>query len=128
MPVIDYKAKREAYEDEHFVKQIDCPEHTGQHKATLFCEGHRFAGTWECPEGFSDSHDHYKAFEDGVAELEIEDGEADTMTNGEHDTYSFRYYACGGEQGCGIQLEGDPDADAAEDRADAEADNWRDEE
>lgn len=112
------KAQREAWEDKNYIKQIDCPAHPGSHKAKLFCEGHRFAGTWECPEGNEDSHDHYAAFDAGTAELIVEEGEVDTMRNGEHDTYTSHYYICGGDEGCGVQLEGDPDADA---------DDWRDE-
>lgn len=122
------KAQRDKWEDDNCTKQITCPEHPlADHKAKLFCEGHRFAGTWECPKGFEDSHDHLAAIDAGLAELIVEEGEVDTMRNGEHDTYTSRYYTCGGDEGCGIQLEGDPDADAAEDRADAEADDWRDE-
>lgn len=55
---------------------------------------------------------------------QVEDTEVDTMRNGEHDTYPVQIYVCGV---CNETLEGDPAADAAEDRADAEADAWRDE-
>lgn len=123
----DRKKQREAWEDKHYIKQITCPEHPlANHKAKLFCEGHRFAGQWECPKGFEDSHDHEAAFDAGLAEREVEEGEVDTMTNGEHDTYTSRYYICGGEEGCGVQLDGDPDADAADDLADMQADEMRD--
>lgn len=38
---------------------IDCPEHSGEHKAVLYQWPHRFAGIWECPvSGSSDVHDH----------------------------------------------------------------------
>lgn len=118
MTPAEIKAQREAYEDANYTKLIDCPEHPGQHKATLFCNGHRHAGIWECDatgEGISDSHDHYKAIEDGRAELEIEEGETPDSPD-RNDGYSYRYYVCGGDEGCGVQLEGDPDVDAAEDR------------
>lgn len=40
-------------------KEIDCPAHKGQHKATLYCFGHKYAGIWECMlSGISDSHIH----------------------------------------------------------------------
>lgn len=121
------KAQREKWEDKNCTKKITCPEHPlANHKATLFCIGHRFAGTWECPKGFEEDHDHYAAIDAGLAELEIEEGETPDSPD-RNDGYTFRYYLCGGEEGCGVQLEGDPDADAAEARADAEADNWRDE-
>lgn len=109
-----------------YTKQIDCPEHPGQHKATLGVEPSETAGIWECPEGSSDSHNHYAAFEAGTAELEIEDGEIPDSPD-RNDGYTFHVYICGGEEGCGVQLEGNPDADAAEAVADTRADNWRDE-
>jgi hypothetical protein len=50
--------RRHKWEDEHYTKQIDCPEHPGQHTATLYQFGHRYAGIWECPvTGDTDSHD-----------------------------------------------------------------------
>ena len=115
----DRKKQREAWEDKNYVKKITCPEHPlANHKAKLFCEGHRWAGQWECPKGFEDTHDHYAAIDAGLAELEIEDVEVDTMRNGEHDTYTTSIYVCGGEEGCGVQLEGDPAADRADDESD----------
>lgn len=121
-----------------YTKLIDCPEHPNgrahwyslrKHQAILFCEGGRYAGIWECPvTGSSDSHDHYEAADAGLAEIIVEDTEVDTLDGrGEHTTYPSSVYVCGGDQGCGIVLDGDPAADAAEDRADMDADNWRDE-
>lgn len=52
-------------------------------------------------------------------DLEIETVEVDTMRNGEHDTYEREIYVCAD---CGIQVDGDPELDAAEARADMEAD------
>lgn len=122
----DRKKQREAWEDKNYVKQITCPEHPlANHKAKLFCEGHRWAGQWECPKGFEDSHDHYAAVDAGLAEIEIGTGE--TWPTGPMDNgHEFSYYFCGGEEGCGVQLEGDPDADAADDLADMQADEMRD--
>lgn len=112
-----------------YVKRIDCPEHPGKHKVILHCEPDPFAGIWECDvtgEGISDAHDHYEAFENDKAELLVEEIEVDTMRNGEHDTYPARIYVCGGQEGCGITLDGNPDVDAAESRADMEYDEWKD--
>lgn len=118
MPVIDYKAKREQYEDDNYTKQIDCPEHLGQHTATLFCQGHRFAGTWECPEGFSDTHEH--------TDYEIEDVEVDDSHPDRSDGYTYQTYVCGGPNGCGVAIDLDV-ASPVEDTAAAEADRQIDE-
>lgn len=115
-------------------KLIDCPEHPGQHKATLFCEPHKFAGIWECDvtnEGISDTHDHDLAIEEGRADREVEEiigyfptpQQIDAGTD--HDEI-YHVYICGGEEGCGVQLEGDPDVDAADDAADRAYDEYRD--
>lgn len=117
-----------------YTKEIDCPEHPGKHKATLFCEPDDSAGIWECEfegEHYSDGHDHEQAIEDGLAEREVEERigyfptpqQIDAGTD--HDEISH-VYICGGEEGCGVDLEGDPDQDAADDRADMEYDEWRD--
>lgn len=102
-----------------YTKLIDCPSHPGQHKAILYCIGHNYEGTWECPKtGYSDAHDHLEAVNQGDAELVVETGEVDTMRNGEHDTYQFSYYICGGQEGCGMAI--DPEiADPQQDAADA---------
>lgn len=106
-------------------KLIECPEH-GTHKAVLYCYPHKFAGIWECDytnEDISDSHDHYKAFDDGNAELIVEEiidyrpTPYQIDTNTDHDEISH-VYVCGGDEGCGIQLEGNPDLDAFEDSQD----------
>lgn len=115
-------------EVEKYSIKIDCPEHNGEHKAILYTAGHQFEGIWECNEtneGISDTHDHYEAINQGVAEMVVEEGEVDTMRNGEHDTYTVRYYICGGEQGCGVELDGNPDEDAEDARVDAEIDFLR---
>jgi hypothetical protein len=98
------------------VKAIDCPEHPGKHNALLFCDPHRWAGTWECPEGLSDTHEH--------DDLQIETFTVDIMRNGGHDQYEAPGYVCAD---CGVQVDGDPALDAAEDRADMAYDEWRDE-
>jgi hypothetical protein len=92
-------------------KAINCPEHPGKHSATLYCFPHRYAGTWECPMGFEDAHEHEN--------LEVEDTEVDTMRNGEHDTYAAQIYVCAD---CGVTVEGDPAADRADDEMDREQD------
>lgn len=97
-----------------YTKLIQCPEHKGECKATLFCEPHKFAGIWECDntgEGISDTHEH--------KDYEVETVEVDTMRNGEHDTYEVQIYVCGGVEGCGVEIEGE---DPAADRADYLAD------
>lgn len=96
--------KRQAYEDATYNKQIDCPEHPGQHMATLSCQGHRYAGIWDCPvTGDSDSHLH---------------GNYETVTV-ESDGPRYQVYVCGGDNGCGVSIE---TADPASDAADAAAD------
>lgn len=93
-------------------KQIDCPEHPRAHKATLFCQGHRYAGTWECPTGLSDSHDH-------SAHYEVESVE-DWPTGPNDNPQPYDVYVCGGELGCGVTIPFD-EADPAVDRAEAMA-------
>lgn len=110
--------RRNQWEDDNYTKQIDCPEHPGQHKADLFCQGHRYAGTWECPEGFSDTHEH--------SDYEIEDVEVDDSHPDRSDGYTYQTYVCGGTDGCGVAIDLDV-ANPAEDAADAEADRQIDE-
>lgn len=50
-------------------------------------------------------HDHYGAINAGRADLEVEQVEVDTVRRGEHDTYIQRIYICGGEEGCGEELD-----------------------
>ena len=103
------KAEREAWEDKHYTKQIPCPEHAqSSHTATLYQNGHRYAGIWECPvSGASDSHEH--------VDSEIETVEVDDSHPDRSDGYSYEIYVC---VDCGVQMDGDP----AEDRAEAIAD------
>jgi len=106
--------QRQAYEDAHYTKVIDCPEHPGQHKATLFCVGHRYAGIWECQlTGSSDSHEH--------SDYQTETVEVDDSHPDRSDGYTTQVYVCGG---CGVTIE---DADPAQDAAEAEADRQIDE-
>lgn len=99
-------------------KPIDCPEHPGKHTATLYEYPHKFAGTWECPEGFTDACEH------DPERYEIEDTVQDHMGFQGHYQTEGRVYVCGV---CGVTIDSDvanPDVDAAEARADYEADNW----
>jgi hypothetical protein len=90
-------------------KQINCPEHPGQHTATLFCAPHEYAGIWECPTGASDEHDH------AAAGYDTEVFTVDTMRNGEHDQYEETGYVCALD---GTPISSDV-ADPALDRAEA---------
>lgn len=94
------KTQREAYEDKHYSKQIDCPKHGVTCKATLFIFGHRNAGIWECGK-LSGSCEH--------TETHVEDIEVDTMRNGEHDTFTEAIYVC---SACECATDGDPAEDA----------------
>lgn len=79
-------------------KEIDCPEHPGQHWATLFCHPHKYAGIWECGiTGTSDTHDH--------AEPETETATQDHMGFDGHYQTEHQITICGGEQGCGVRLD-----------------------
>jgi hypothetical protein len=101
-------------EPEANTKLIDCPAHPGQHQAVLYCYGHQYAGVWECYiSGESDSHDHQAAIELGKADREIETGES-WPTGPEDSGHEFSYYICGGREGCGLELDGDPELDRAE--------------
>lgn len=76
-------------------KLIDCPEHEGQHKATLYSAGHRYAGIWECPvTGMSDSHDHSEF-------IESEDFEPLAINSEDHPS-GYDIYICGE---CGVEIE-----------------------
>lgn len=102
------KRQREAYEDKHYTKQIDCPEHPGKHQAILFQHPHRCSGMWECPTGISDAHEHEN--------YEIE--EIEHMSPNPDSSYYWteRIYVCAD---CGEMIE---DANPDEDRAEAIAD------
>lgn len=110
------KAQREAYEDKHYVKEIDCPFADG-HKATVTTQGHRFAGIVTCET--CDAEDSCEHPETHVETVEVDVFEP---VHG-HDTRDERVYVC---DVCEVTVEGDPDADAADDRADMEYDEWRD--
>lgn len=97
----------EAYDDKHYTKQIDCPEHKGQHEAKLYQFPHKYAGIWECPEGLSDSCEH--------EEIRRDSATVDTMRNGEHDQYETPVLVC---EACEVTVGNDePDFD---DRSDDE--------
>ena len=104
------RQRREAWEDKHYTKQIQCPEHAqGSHTAVLYQHGHRFAGIWECPvTGASDSCEHPNGSE--VESVEVDDSHPDRS-----DGYSYEIYVC---VDCGTETDGNP----AEDRAEAIAD------
>lgn len=112
------KAQREAWEDKHYTKKIDCFFHEDEsHQATVYQHGHRYAGVIECDKtGESDSCEH--------EETRVEDSAVDTFNpvTG-HDQYDVLIYVC---ELCECTVEGDPAADAADDRADMAYDEWRD--
>lgn len=99
----EIKAEREAYEDKHYVVEIDCPEHL-THKVPLYTHGNRFAGIWECEvDGISGSCPH---FDTRVEEVEV------TVHPDEGQDYTIQIYVC---VLCGEQVEGDPREDASYD-------------
>lgn len=100
------KAKREAWEDQHYTKKIDCFFHKDEsHQATVFQFGHRYAGVIECDKtGESDSCEH--------EELEVEDAVRDYYDPSDkhgHGQDEFQVYVCAE---CGVQVDGDPVEDA----------------
>lgn len=101
-----------------YTKQIPCPEHAqGDHTAVLYTFGHQHAGIWECPvTGASDSCEHESTHVESVTQDHL-------GMQGHYQTESS-IYVC---DNCECQTDGDPEADAAEAKADAEADDWRDE-
>lgn len=110
------KAQREAWEDKHYTKKIDCffEGHTG-HQATVYQHPHRYSGVIECDKtGESDSCEH--------EETRVENFEYDTMRNGEHDTYEAPAYVC---ELCEETVDGDPREDAYEAMVDAQIDEAR---
>lgn len=125
----EIKAARELYEDSNYTKLIECPEHPAHeakdhhdpddlHQATLYCQGHRFAGLWECPvSGDSDSHDH--------SDYEIVTEEVDDSHPDRRDGYSYQVYVCGGPEGCGVAIDrdiADPATDAYEAQVESQID------
>lgn len=104
------KQQREAWEDKHYTKQIQCPEHAqASHTATLYQQGNRYAGIWECPvTGTSDSCEH----ENGS---EVESVTEDHLGINGHYQTEHEIYVC---VDCGTETDGCP----AEDRAEAIAD------
>lgn len=118
-PVTDAerKAKREAWEDKHYTKKIDCFFHeTDSHQATVFQHGHRFAGVIECDKtGDSDSCEHEETYVDEAVEDHL-------GFNGHYQT-EHSIYVC---ELCECTVDGDPAADRAEDAADMAYDEMRD--
>jgi hypothetical protein len=101
-----------------YTKQIPCREHPqGDHTAVLYTFGHQYAGIWECPiTGASDSCEHN--------DTHVEETVQDHLGAQGHYQTEHSIYVC---DDCECQVDGDPEADAAEERADAEADSQRDE-
>jgi hypothetical protein len=97
-------------------KNIDCPEHPGTHEAILYCHPHLYAGTWECPDGLSDSCEH--------AERHIDSRQVDYWPTPDTDaSYDVEVYVC---DLCGIDIDIETD-DPVFDRYEAEADRQTDE-
>jgi len=107
---------------EYDTKLIDCPEHNGKHKATLYCWPHKYAGIWECDEtneGISDSHEH------NPENYEIEEIEHPSSNPDSSYYWVERVYVCGGDDGCGVTIDrdtADPDLDRAEYLAERDCD------
>lgn len=80
-----------------YSKTIECPN-CGE-DAELICDPHKYAGIWECEHcETSDVHEH--------GDYELIKDEVDTIdSKGEHTTYDTTYYICGGENGCGVQVD-----------------------
>lgn len=76
------------YDKKYNEVQIDCPEHAGQHTATLYQHGHstETAGFWECPQGASDMHDCQDFYDDVAI--------TDYMTFGGHNQYETAIKVC----------------------------------
>lgn len=101
-----------------YTKQIPCPEHAqGGHTATLYTFGHKLSGVWECPvTGASDACEHESTH--------VEEAVQDHLGFQGHYQTEHSIYVC---DDCEETVDGDPEADAAEAKADMDADNWRDE-
>lgn len=116
------RAARAMFEEKHYTKQIECPIHPAHeakdhhdpddlHEATLYLQGHQYAGLWECPvTGESDTHEH--------DDYQIEDVEVDDSHPDRRDGYTYQIYVCGT---CGVGIDRD-EADPELDRLDALAD------
>lgn len=104
--------------ESQYTKQIQCPEHPqDSHTAVLYTFGHQYAGMWECPvTGASDSCEHESTH--------VEEAVQDHLGFQGHYQTEHSIYVC---DDCECQVDGDPEADAAEAKADMDADNWRDE-
>lgn len=98
---------RKVYDDmNERTKKIICPEH-GQHEATLYLHGGKFAGIWECDvEGISDSCDH-KSFSIDTATVDYYDP-SDAHGHGQSEV---EVYVC---DDCECTVDGDPKADRQE--------------
>lgn len=87
-------------------KSLDCPEHPNQHNAVLYCAPSELVGIWDCPKSqASGVHDH------DPETVEIDD--------------ELAVYVCGGTDGCGAELPGDPTEDAADIIANSRIDEMR---
>ena len=88
---------------EQYTKQIQCPHlKDSKHNATLYCHPHKFAGIWECPYGYSDSHEH----DNYEIEDTVIDGFDPTTLYG-HTQTEEQIYVCGD---CGEAIEGESPA------------------
>lgn len=104
------KSEKEAYEDKHYTKKIDCffEGHTG-HQATVYQHPHRYSGVIECDEtGESDSCEH--------EEMHVEETE-DWPTSPMDNPQSYPIYVC---DLCEETVDGDPREDAYEAMVDAQ--------
>jgi hypothetical protein len=105
------RAARAMFEDKHYIKSINCPEHPGKHQAKLYVQGHQYAGLWECPvTGESDTHEH--------DDYQIEEVEVDDSHPDRRDGYTYQIYVCGT---CSVGIDRD-EADPELDRLEALAD------
>jgi hypothetical protein len=85
---------------EEYTKQIKCPHlKDSKHNATLFCHPHKFAGIWECPYGYSDTHEHDN--------YEIEESISEGIGFEGHFQDTEDIYVCGD---CGVYIEGESPA------------------
>jgi len=94
--------EKEAWENKHYTKSIDCPfeGHEG-HKATVYEHGHRYAGVIECDAtGESDSCEH--------PDTRVEETE-DWPTSPLDNPTPYPIYVC---NICECTAEGDPREDA----------------
>jgi hypothetical protein len=82
--------------DPENIKFIACPEHPNKHNAALYCYPHKNAGIWECPEGYSDEHEHEDFMPESLEVTHFANPDTDT-------SYEVMTWICGT---CGVQVEG----------------------